>query len=108
MEQPHFKDYFSKQSQDYALFRPHYPDMLGKILSELSPDIQLALDVGCGSGQFSEVLANYFDQVIAIDGSAEQLAQAARDAHSLHIGRQLAGYQTAQTRQGVLHRTALA
>lgn len=76
MEQPHFKDYFSQQSQDYALFRPHYPDMLGKILSELSPDTQLALDVGCGSGQFSEVLANYFDQVIAIDGSAEQLAQA--------------------------------
>lgn len=76
MEQPYFKDHFSQQSQDYALFRPHYPDALGKILAELSPDTQLALDVGCGSGQFSEVLANYFDQVMAIDASSEQLAQA--------------------------------
>lgn len=76
MEQPNFKDHFSQQSQDYALFRPHYPDALGKMLAELAPSTQLALDVGCGSGQFSEVLANDFDQVIAIDGSAEQLAQA--------------------------------
>ena len=56
MEHPHFKDYFSQQSQDYALFRPHYPDTLGKILAELSPDTQLALDVGCGSaGPWSPV-----------------------------------------------------
>ncbi|ATO18548.1 SAM-dependent methyltransferase [Acinetobacter sp. LoGeW2-3] len=76
MEQPSFKDHFSQQSQDYALFRPHYPDALGKILAELSPSTKLALDVGCGTGQFSEVLTNYFDQVIAIDGSAEQITQA--------------------------------
>ncbi|WP_347474260.1 class I SAM-dependent methyltransferase [Acinetobacter thermotolerans] len=76
MEQPKFKDHFSQQSQEYALFRPHYPEILGKILAELAPSTQLALDVGCGSGQFSEVLAIDFDQVIAIDGSNEQLAQA--------------------------------
>ena len=58
------------------MFRPHYPDALGKLLAELSPGTKLAVDVGCGSGQLSEVLANYFDEVIAIDASAEQLAQA--------------------------------
>ena len=76
MEQSNFKDHFSQQSQDYALFRPHYPDKLGEILAKIAPDTQLALDVGCGTGQLSEVLAKYFDQVIAIDGSAEQIAQA--------------------------------
>ncbi len=76
MENREFKDHFSQQSQDYALFRPHYPDALGKLLAELSLGTKLAVDVGCGSGQLSEVLANYFDQVIAIDASAEQLAQA--------------------------------
>lgn len=76
MEQSNFKDHFSQQSQDYALFRPRYPDALGKILAALSPDTNVALDVGCGTGQFSEVLANDFDQVIAIDASSEQLAQA--------------------------------
>ena len=76
MTQSNFEDHFSQQSQDYALFRPHYPDALGKILAELAPSTQFALDVGCGSGQFSEVLVDYFDQVIAIDGSAEQIAQA--------------------------------
>lgn len=76
MENREFKDHFSRQSQDYALFRPHYPDALGKMLAELSPDTQLAVDVGCGSGQFSEVLANHFDQVIALDASREQIAQA--------------------------------
>lgn len=76
MESREFKDHFSQQSQDYALFRPHYPDTLGKMLAELAPSTKVALDVGCGSGQFSEVLAHYFDQVIAIDASNEQLAQA--------------------------------
>lgn len=76
MESREFKDHFSQQSQDYALFRPHYPDVLEKILAELAPSTKVALDVGCGSGQFSEVLAHYFDQVIAIDASKEQIAQA--------------------------------
>ncbi|WP_180031816.1 class I SAM-dependent methyltransferase [Acinetobacter sp. YH12245] len=76
MERREFKDHFSQQSQDYALFRPHYPDTLGKMLAELSTSTKLALDVGCGSGQFSEVLAHYFDQIIAIDASSEQIAQA--------------------------------
>ncbi|QXX85285.1 class I SAM-dependent methyltransferase [Acinetobacter lwoffii] len=76
MENREFKDHFSQQSQDYALFRPHYPDALGKLLAELSPSTKLAVDIGCGSGQLSEVLANYFDQVMAIDASSEQIAQA--------------------------------
>ncbi len=39
-----------------------------------------ALDVGCGSGQLSFGLARYFDRVIGLDPSAEQIYQA-EEAH---------------------------
>ena len=76
MERREFKDHFSQQSQDYALFRPHYPDTLGKMLAGRAIN-----EYPIGSRRrlwlrtVFEVLAHYFDQVIAIDASNEQLAQ---------------------------------
>jgi SAM-dependent methyltransferase len=72
-----FKDLFSAQASDYALFRPRYPDALFKWLSTLVPQHRLAVDVGAGNGQAATALAAYFERVVAIDPSASQLAHAA-------------------------------
>lgn len=71
-----FKDYFSKQSADYARFRPHYPDELFQYLSTLTENHQSAWDCGTGSGQVALSLVNYFDKVYASDASEKQIAKA--------------------------------
>lgn len=71
-----FKDLFSQQSVDYARYRPSYPDPLFRYLSSLVGEHQLAWDCGTGNGQAALQLAEYFDQVIATDPSAKQIAHA--------------------------------
>ena len=71
-----FKDHFSAAASDYARFRPSYPPQLFEWLSRLCPQRQLALDVATGNGQAAVALAQHFEQVIASDASAAQLAQA--------------------------------
>lgn len=72
-----FPDHFSRQAQEYARYRPSYPDDLFVYLASLSPDHHLAWDVGTGNGQAALQLARHFRRVIATDASADQLAQAA-------------------------------
>ncbi len=63
----------------YASFRPSYPPELAAYLAQLSPEPrQRALDVGCGNGQLSALLAAHFERVDASDVSADQLANAAK------------------------------
>lgn len=71
-----FKDYFSTRSAHYAAYRPVYPLALVDFLAGLAPGRALALDCGCGSGQLSTRLAERFDHVVAIDASAQQIANA--------------------------------
>ena len=71
-----FKDHFSAAASDYARFRPGYPPQLFEWLTSLCPQRQLALDVATGNGQAAVALAQHFEQVIASDASAAQLAQA--------------------------------
>ena len=71
-----FKDLFSHHATDYARFRPHYPPELFAWLAGLSPGRALAVDVGSGNGQAAAALGQDFDQVIAVDPSAEQIANA--------------------------------
>jgi SAM-dependent methyltransferase len=71
-----FKDHFSKTSADYATYRPTYPMRLADELAKISPAQNLALDVGCGTGQLSILLAERFNHVIATDASAAQIAKA--------------------------------
>lgn len=71
-----FKDHFSKRSGDYAAYRPTYPTVLSDYLAGLCADAGTALDVGCGTGQLSTLLARRFSRVIAIDASAQQIAHA--------------------------------
>lgn len=71
-----FKDYFSAQSEVYAKSRPHYPNELFKFLASLVPEHKLAWDCATGNGQAAIVLADYFDKVIATDGSEQQIKNA--------------------------------
>lgn len=70
-------NHFLDGAQGYARHRPTYPPELAQALAALAPARRLALDVGCGTGQLSVMLADHFDHVIATDSSAGQIAQAA-------------------------------
>lgn len=69
-------DLFSKAPDDYYKYRPRYPKSLYDQILEFVPERDLVWDVGCGSGQVSTELSQYFEHVIASDVSAEQLKRA--------------------------------
>lgn len=69
-------NWFDQGGAAYARHRPDYPEELAAFLAEQAPGRGLALDVGCGSGQFARLLAGHFDRVTALDPSADQLAHA--------------------------------
>lgn len=70
--------HFEAGGADYARHRPGYPPELASALSALSAGRGQALDVGCGSGQLTVLLADHFDRVTGTDVSAEQIAHAER------------------------------
>ena len=72
-----FKDYFSKQSVDYAKYRPRYPAELFEYLASVAPERERAWDCATGNGQAAASLARFFKQVIATDASRSQLESAA-------------------------------
>jgi len=67
---------FSQGGEDYAAFRPTYPPALAEALAAQCAGHGHALDVGCGSGQLSMLLAGCFTSVTATDPSGDQLAHA--------------------------------
>jgi SAM-dependent methyltransferase len=71
-----FEDHFSKHSEQYAQYRPQYPDEIYAYLASIAPRHSLAWDCGTGNGQAAIGLAKYFDKVHATDASAEQIARA--------------------------------
>ncbi|WP_324617399.1 class I SAM-dependent methyltransferase [Microvirga alba] len=71
-----FKDHFSASSAGYAAYRPTYPHTLVDYLASLCARTDVALDVGCGTGQLSVLLADRFTRVIATDASAQQIEKA--------------------------------
>lgn len=71
-----FKDHFSEIAKTYADYRPQYPSDLYAWLASLAPSQNLVWDCACGTGQASVGLAQHFQQVIATDASAEQIAVA--------------------------------
>ena len=80
MASPGFADHFSAQAEGYARHRPGYPDALFDALLNVTPGRHRAWDCGCGNGQVARGLATHFDEVLASDPSAAQLA--ARDGAS--------------------------
>ena len=76
MTSPTFKDHFSRQAADYSRYRPGYPDELIAYVASLAPSRTLAVDCATGNGQAAVALAAHFDEVLAVDASDAQLAQA--------------------------------
>jgi SAM-dependent methyltransferase len=70
------QNWFEQSGAAYAAFRPEYPKDLVSYLVSVAPDKQLALDVGCGTGQLTKLLATQFEQVVGIDPSSDQVAHA--------------------------------
>jgi len=67
---------FSGVARAYADCRPTYPDSLFDWLAAEAPARTRAWDCGCGSGQASLALGERFDEVVATDASAAQIAAA--------------------------------
>lgn len=70
-----FKDFFSKQAANYAIYRPNYPEVLFDYLSMAAPKTDAVWDCGTGNGQAAVPLAERFDRVYATDPSAKQLKE---------------------------------
>ena len=71
-----FKDHFSNNSEAYRIFRPDYPVGLFHWLAHISPQMNSALDCGCGTGQAAVALAQHFEKVYAVDPSSAQIKNA--------------------------------
>ena len=67
---------FGNRAGAYASFRPQYPPALFDWLAANSPAHGRALDIACGNGQASAPLRQHFRQVLACDGSPQQLRAA--------------------------------
>lgn len=76
MTQTGFKDHFSGHADAYRQARPSYPAAFLEDLFRQAPARTRCWDVGCGNGQASVLLARHFEQVIATDPSATQIAAA--------------------------------
>jgi len=71
-----FKDHFSTRPDDYARYRPTYPDELFEYLASVVEERSVAWDCATGSGQAAVALARYFPRIIASDASESQVAAA--------------------------------
>ena len=71
-----FNDQFSKLASAYFRYRPRYPEELFSYLASLAPSRTRAWDAATGNGQSALALAEHFDEVIATDASADQIANA--------------------------------
>jgi SAM-dependent methyltransferase len=70
-------NWFEQGGDAYARYRPDYPEELSAFLAGIAPDRGTAVDIGCGTGQFTGQLAPYFETVIGLDPSADQIANTA-------------------------------
>ncbi|KAJ8396349.1 hypothetical protein AAFF_G00019260 [Aldrovandia affinis] len=79
-----------EHAASYQKYRVSPPDMLiGQILAFLEKKkgkpFSLAVDVGCGSGQGTVLLAPHFDQVVGTDISPAQLEVAQSHGHAPNV-----------------------
>ena len=71
----------TSHSKLYSDYRPTYSNIVIDTIINFCKksgknDFKTVVDVGCGTGQSSHLLAPYFENVIGIDVSASQIAQA--------------------------------
>lgn len=70
-----------EHAQLYKKFRPVFPNAVFETIDSYCKSgrgcsMDLAIDIGCGSGQSTLPLANYFRKVIGVDVSETQVTQA--------------------------------
>lgn len=79
--------HFEQGDAGYARHRPSYPPQLADCLAGLCRRRDHAVDVGCGTGQLSLLLADRFARVTATDISESQIANAVlRDNIAYSVG----------------------
>ncbi|MGP6157967.1 MAG: class I SAM-dependent methyltransferase, partial [Vulcanimicrobiaceae bacterium] len=80
---------FNERAEDYARFRPSYPDTAVDALFEGlgDPAALVAVDVGAGTGISSRLLAGRGAHVIALEPNAEMRALALADGLDVRDGR---------------------
>lgn len=71
-----FPDHFSVAADRYAQFRPAYPVALFDALAAVADRRERAWDCATGNGQVAVALAAHFEEVVATDASAAQIAHA--------------------------------
>ena len=69
-----FRDHFSGHAEDYARWRPSYPEELYAWLATLTATGRV-WDCATGNGQAAVALARRFERVVATDASLDQLAR---------------------------------
>jgi trans-aconitate methyltransferase len=75
-------DLFAGAAVAYAIYRrPYPPPVVDALVERCSLDGRgRLLDAGCGTGQVFQVMARYFDDVVAIDPDPDMVAHARRAA----------------------------
>lgn len=69
---------FASQSDAYKLFRPTYnKHLFDTVLAYHKGQREVAVDIACGSGQATQQLGELFEEAIGVDGSIQQIQQAA-------------------------------
>lgn len=81
VDQAPSRNWFEQGGKAYARFRPEYDAELAQFLACVSPGRALAVDVGCGNGQLTSLLAEHFARVTGLDPSADQIAHATAHPH---------------------------
>lgn len=67
----------SKQSDYYKYRTPYLPKLFAQICEDLDIGEETSLmDLGCGSGEVSNILSNHAGKIYGIDGSSEMIAHA--------------------------------
>lgn len=74
----------SKHAMLYSKFRPSPPpdfidSMIKYLQSKVSGELKQAVDIGCGTGQSTTVLAPHFEKIIGFDASEAQIESAKRN-----------------------------
>lgn len=81
LERPTPNDHFSKQSKEYSVSRPTYPESLFDFLAGIVNYRNLAWDCATGNGQAAVALSKHFRQVIASDISEKQIQNASQPSN---------------------------
>jgi SAM-dependent methyltransferase len=78
------KDLFSSHANQYATFRPDYPNELYEFIFRQVTSFSSAWDCATGNGQAAKVLSEKFDRVHATDISEKQMANGFQAANIVY------------------------